>query len=307
MLTHSRCLQFAMQYLPALRQLPTPDVPTLERLGADALNCLECDLQSSDSCDASSQPGERSSLALRIRACIEAVIAPHWAGATVHLFGSSALGLAGPSSDVDICALLPSVPQAHCRDANGRAKVRAILPEATRLLRACAGVKGLQMVPSGRTPLLRFEFEDAQLCLSVELCFNNTDGLANTHVMSELLQASVAGAHAPLRAIACVVRRWARRRRLAGLHSTLNSYSWTLLAAFSMQCVGELPVVRASSEAFAALLLPPGDVTPTYASVDGAWRALARASLCDHHGGEGADVMSGLRAASIAGVCPTAP
>jgi hypothetical protein len=132
----------------------------------------------------------------------EAALRARWPDCSVHLFGSRAVGLASAASDVDACVLLPSMPLAHCRDAAGRALVRPLLPIAAECVRECAEVSGLHLVPTGRTPLLRFEFDGSGgLCASVELCVNNTDGLANCAVMRELLGADTAGTSQPLPAL----------------------------------------------------------------------------------------------------------
>ena len=215
-----------------------------------------------------------------MRRRLEAALRALWPEASVHLFGSAALGLAAGGSDVDVCVLLPSEPAAHCRDAAGRARLRPLLPRAAERLRACDEVSGVQLVLGGRTPLVRFEYDRVamggrsadgatmdgatmdgaamegaamegvgpggeraraaasavvgsrrQQCTSVELCINNTDGLANTAVLRELLASDAAGTARPLPALTSAVRRWAKRRLLAGLPSTLNAYSWTLCVA----------------------------------------------------------------------------
>ena len=289
MVRGSRGLPFALQYAPALRHLSTPDAEALSKLGAQA-RAVATSLPA-----ASSGGGSASSLAEAVRECLESALrARAWPDARVHIFGSAALGLASATSDVDVCALLPALPHAHCRDAAGRAKLAPVLATAAEALRGCAEVSGVVIVREGRTPLIRLEFDAASgesakvtdgACTSVELCFNNTDGLANTYVMRELLATPLGGVESPLRALAAVARHWARQRGLCGTHNTLNAYSWSLLAAYTLQQLSrEMPVVGASSGAFAALIKDSVDGT-----MPEAWRNLARASLASNSGGNGVD------------------
>ena len=354
MLATSRCLQFAVQYLPALRQLPVPDMPTLERVGEEALAAAAAAAAasttsaqgsasaSSTASACSTAPAASIGLAAEARGRLEAALRARWPDCSVHLFGSRAVGLASAGSDVDACVLLPSMPLAHCRDAAGRALVRPLLPLAAECVRACAEVSGLHLVLTGRTPLLRFEFDGSGgRCASVELCVNNTDGLANSAVMRELLGADTAGTSQPLPALAAAVRRWAQQRLLCSLPSTLNSYAWTLLAASTLQQLGDLPVVAGSSAEFAAQLSPPvlaeadvamddgsghagaagaregadasidhaSDRADMYTERERAWRAMAAASLApngDAPRGMADTLLDGIRAASLAGASPSA-
>lgn len=324
MLRQSRALAYALQYAPTLRHLPTPDVASLAKIGADA-RALAASLAVAPAPASSSQgigaTGGRfgaAALAEAVRAHIEGALraSPTFADAHVHTFGSAALGLAANASDVDLCALLPSRRQAHCRDAPGRAKLAPVLTAAVEALRTCGAVSGVQLISEGRTPLVRFEYDadhgsDASNvtdggggggCTSVELCFNNTDGLANTFVMRELLGVRVGGVDGGLHALAAVARLWSKRRGLAGTHNTLNSYSWTLMAAYSVQQHTEaMPVVAASSGAFAALLESPSAADSTSAQ---AWQRMARASLAPNSGG----LDASLQAARMVDVeSPTPP
>ena len=293
MLKESRATAFALQHAPVLRQLQTPEPQTLAALGAQA-RALAASHPSS---------GGAASLAETVRRRLEGALrSSSFQDARLHIFGSVALNLSSHSSDIDICALLPSHPEAHCRDVSGRSKLATVLNAAADAIRTCQGVSGLQVVPEGRTPLLRFEFDDdsggSSSCASVELCFNNTDGLANTYVMKELMQDG--GPSSPLHALASVVRHWARRRGLCGQHNTLNSYSWTLLAAYSVQLAsGSMPIVNARSEDFSALLLnnSGGD--------DASWRSLARSSLVANTGGGG--VEAAMQGASCGSPQPPDP
>ena len=310
MLRQSRALPYALQYAPALRHLPPPDAPQLAAIGAQARALSEPHEPDGGGGGA----GDAAALAEAVRARLESALrASAFPDVRLHTFGSASLGLASAASDVDVCALLPSNPAAHCRDAIGRRKLAPVLAAAAEALRSCPGVSGLQVVSEGRTPLLRLEFDapvprssssgatrgELGACTSVELCFNNTDGLANTYVVRELLGVTVGGVDNALRMLAAVARHWAKRRRLGSTHNTLNAYSWTLLAANSLQQLSDsMPVVNASSSAFAALLELPA-ITP-----DGqdAWQALARASLSPNRGG----LDQALQAARMLG-SPSSP
>ena len=237
MVEQSRCLQYAVQYLPSLRELPTPDVRTLERWGKEA-ESWEAEAEAEAEAPVPSTTSRGASLPTEVRAAVEVALRRVWPGCTVHLFGSSALGLASASSDIDACVLLPSASDAHCRDGAGRAKVRPLLPLAVAALRGSEGMSGVLAVPKGRTPLVRFEYDGSMACASVELCINNTDGLANTFVMRELLNADAAGVRAPLRTVATVVRRWSKRRRLCGpeahtVHASTYVHASTFVHASS--------------------------------------------------------------------------
>ena len=59
-------------------------------------------------------------------------------------------------------------------------------------------------------------------CTSGELCFN-TDGLANTYVLKELMGQTVAGVPSALHTLACVARHWAKCRGLCGGPNAPNS------------------------------------------------------------------------------------
>ena len=172
---------------------------------------------------------------------------------------------------MDVCVLLPRhARDAHCRDKAARARLGALLDEAAGVLRACEGVSGVQVVREGRTPLIRFEFDEPIVgaggvaggaavgggrCTSVELCINNTDGLADTVVLRELMRSPMPPLMgSPLRALAAVARRWAKRRGLCGGPTTLNAYTWTLLATFALQQMGTaIPLVRRSEESLGAV------------------------------------------------------
>ena len=294
MLAQSRALQYATQYLSALPDLPPPSAEALGAIGSEALALC-----------AGPAPGRAAAAAEAVRAELEPALAAVWPDARLEIFGSAALLLAEEGSDLDLVLLLPSHPLAHCRDAAGRAGVAPLLPLAAAALRGSAHVSGLQTVAAGRAPLLRFQYDAAGGgCVSVELSLNNTDGLANTHVVSALFHA-----RPQLRPVVALARRWAKRRMLSGLHCTLSAYGWTVLASSAMQHLDQLPTVRPSSADFAALLGAPrppegaeerGGPAAFYRAAD-PWALLATASLGPPHSSAASSAASAAELGAASG------
>ena len=295
MLSQFRCLPYALQYTTSLRHLSPPEPAALASIGSQARAFAD------ETAGGRNSPMGGERFVEAVRATTERALRLRWPEVDVHAFGSTAIGLATEDSDVDLCVVLPSQADAHCRDRNGRAKVGPLLDAAAEAIRGSDGVSGVVVVREGRTPLLRFEYDSVTTemdgggggrCTSVELCFNNTDGLANTYVLKELMGQTVAGVPSALHTLACVARHWAKCRGLCGGPNALNSYSWTLLAAFALQQLAQAPLVRASSADFAALLRPGQYMSPAAASgavhaMDGVGVVCGGGSSSSSKGGSG--------------------
>ncbi|KAL3911073.1 MAG: hypothetical protein SGPRY_008832 [Prymnesium sp.] len=315
MLASSRCLSFAPRHLFALPLLPPPSPATLLSLGSAAMHALS-----------GLGEGPPPQLVELIRSSIErALLAdPYFLGAEVHAFGSAALGLGGACSDVDCCLLLPSHPTAHARDAQGRKRLKPLLVRMAHALRG-GGMGEVQVVSEGRTPLLRLEMggdgwggggrggergrggeaggegtSGLMRSVCVELCVNNTNGLANFYLLSELL--AVAPVLAPMIRF---VRGWARGRALCGVVGTPSAYSWGLMAAYAAQRAGCLPLLAPDANAFAALLTapPPPHSTPQEMRREGevgcAERSEADATLAPPSGPPSAAAWTQLARSSL--------
>ncbi|KAL1529127.1 hypothetical protein AB1Y20_000087 [Prymnesium parvum] len=244
--------RYATAHLGALRHLPPPDARAFERIGAAVLAAVDA---------------PPPAAAEWVRAAVEAALrrAPAVGRAEVHVFGSAALGIGTRDSDVDLCALLPDHAAASPRSAAGRAALAPLLAAAAEALRGCAWVRRVHLVADARTPLLKLEVsaDGGGAAVAVDLCVNNTDGLANTYLMAELAR------QAPLlRPLLRFVRLWARRRALCGVRGAPNAYAWSLLAVVALQRLECLPRLRADSAAFARLAAAEGSD----------WRAAAAAA-----------------------------
>ena len=287
MLCQCRCLPFALQYATALRELPTPDAATLVRFGGQVRAHAACLREDSSA---------THQLAEAVRSDVAACLLERWPDAHVHVFGSCALALADGTSDVDVCVTMPSHASAHCRDNAGRAQTRPLLSAVAAAVSRCSRITGMQVVVEGRTPLLRFEFDSSDgRCASVELCINNTNGLANTAVFRHLMVAKIGGVPCALHAVAAFMRHWARRRGLCGVGHTLNAYSWNVLSAFALQQATALPIVQTASDAFASLV---EGGTPE------CWQRLAVSSLAPNPGSGIDSSMLDARLTATSSVTP---
>ena len=264
MLDHSRCLPYALSFLPALRHVPPPDGAALARLGGEALALDGGGSGGGGGGDGAAAAATREA----VRAEVEAALRSVWADARVHLFGSALLGVADGASDVDLAAVVPSLAHAHARDAAGRAALEPLLAQAAAALRGCGGgLRAVQVAAAARVPIVRAERPlPGAGSVKVDLCINNSDGLANSYVLAALCRRG----GPPFVAALAAARRWARARRLSGQHCTPNTFGWSVLAAHAAQQVGVLPSVDASA-AFA-------DLAAASAPPE-AWAALADASL----------------------------
>ena len=312
MLTDSRCLAHAAHFLPSLQQLPIPGTGTCAALGSQAeaeLLAFGGGFGMSGSVGA---PAAEAPAVEVARAAVETALRGAWPDARVLVFGSARLGTAHAASDVDLCAVLPSVAaHAHPRSKPGREALLPILRRAEALVRQRCGappagaataagsgtgggdggggiaVADIEVLNEAKVPLLAFRCEvrggaSRAATFSVELSFNNSDGVANCHVMGALM------ARAPPVRLACrFARLWARRQQLCGPHGTPSAWTWSVVVAHAAQQAGMLPLARPSSDAFAALLCQPSVGSGGEGSGEGgggedaAWRQLAASSLGD--------------------------
>ena len=196
MVSSRRAAGVAAQYLGSLSLLPHPAAAAEVALGREATPLLH------------GAPALAAAAAEAAEA-IQAALRSAWPRAEVQPYGSGALGLGASGSDVDLCALLPGLPTPLSKQ--GRAALAAPLRRAAAALRRCGAVSDLRAAPAARTPSLAFSLQLRGGARRVDLTLNNVAGLANTHVLAQLL------ARVPhLRPAAAALRSWARSKGLCG-------------------------------------------------------------------------------------------
>ncbi|KAJ3411315.1 hypothetical protein HDV05_002379 [Chytridiales sp. JEL 0842] len=149
---------------------------------------------------------------------------------TVHLFGSSANGLGGPSSDVDVTIRIPPGFDPSTHPASN-------VPFLSMLLRN-EGMKDVVAITGAKVPLCKFT--DPTTNLKCDLSVGNMLGVHN----SRLLQ-TYCSIHPVSRPLILLVKSWAKERDLndAGA-GTVSSYAWSLMVINFLQRKGMLPALQ---------------------------------------------------------------
>ena len=143
-------------------------------------------------------------------------------GWTIEPIGSYATGFGTDISDLDVTC---------CNDIyNGNTKMAKqhlrhfILP----LLKTCSGFEVVEEVLSANVPIVRLLFDQE---LEVDLSCYNTPALKNTRLLK-----AYSNIHHAVRELVIEIKRWAKKNDFGdGSKHTLNSYTITLLAIFSLQ------------------------------------------------------------------------
>ena len=143
-------------------------------------------------------------------------------GWTIEPIGSYANGFGTDISDLDVTC---------CNDLyNGNMKMAEqhlrifILPK----LKTCSGFEVVEEVLSANVPIVRLLFEGE---LEVDLSCYNTPALKNTRLLK-----AYSNIHYAVREFGIEIKSWAKKNGFGdGSNQTLNSYTITLLAIFSLQ------------------------------------------------------------------------
>ncbi len=132
----------------------------------------------------------KNELAVRAQATrrVARVVEEAVPGATVHLFGSSATGLALPGADVDLLVCdsspLPSRAQYRRRDRRAEETLRVI----HRDLKASPEFTNNQFIQGAKVPILKLV--DTKAGLPFDLSCNVANGLYNSEAISAVLRSS---------------------------------------------------------------------------------------------------------------------
>ena len=184
---------------------------------------------------------------------VENVLRLMWQDARVTVFGSSATGLLldpdekdQKPTDVDLCALLPSVPQFRQETVSLVTEVMEhlsiyFLPDSTNETE-----HRVIAVTGARVPIV--QFWDPSTNLPCDLCVNNVPALWNTRLLRWFLYGGV-GAHSlererqlqHVRQLCVWLCKW-RRAKERVVSGAVSSYGLILLAIYYLQRVAILPV-----------------------------------------------------------------
>ncbi|TDH71808.1 hypothetical protein CCR75_003534 [Bremia lactucae] len=193
----------------------------------------------------------RLEVACRVQDCLRLL----WPDARVLVFGSSVTGLLSRSenvevnsSDVDLCALLPSALLFRQNTASLVTDVKEhlslyLVPDENEVITAVTGA---------RIPIVHFF--DPRTSLPCDLCVNNVPAIWNTRLLRWFLHGGVKATPFERKQLAHVrqlckwLRYWrqVKKRVVAG---ALSSYGLVLLAIYFLQRVNILPVIDCSAHA----------------------------------------------------------
>jgi len=150
-------------------------------------------------------------------------------GVRLAVFGSSANGFGGPSADLDMCLVWP-------RGVPLPADPASVVERTAEALRA-EGMTDVACRPTARIPIV--SFTDPQSGLQGDVSLQNALALANTALLHAYSRVD-----ARVRALAHVIKHWARRRRMnCAAEGTLSSYGYLLLLIQFLQQRPGAPVL----------------------------------------------------------------
>uniref|UniRef100_A0A336KST5 CSON013906 protein n=1 Tax=Culicoides sonorensis TaxID=179676 RepID=A0A336KST5_CULSO len=149
----------------------------------------------------------------------------------LYMVGSTIAGFGTDSSDVDMCLVSKESPS--CVDL--RANAVFILSNIQSFLRNFPVFEEFHLIQA-RVPILRFH--DIEHKIEVDLNYNNSVGIRNTHLLH-----CYAELDWRLRPLVLIVKLWAQFNNINDArNSTLSSYSLVLMVIHFLQC-GTVPAV----------------------------------------------------------------
>lgn len=165
------------------------------------------------------------------RGYFERLLQARWKGARLQLFGSSALELFTPDSDVDLCMFLPEQRGGHKGEI-------VVLRQLATFLRTM-GVTHTILLLSARVPILKLLSSGSKFRFKFDLCVNRPLGFQNSRLVKAYLDAD--SRVAPL---AFVLKEWIKRTRLHNSSGCLTSYAMTLMLIHFLQIASVLPTFQ---------------------------------------------------------------